>query len=131
MGRHGSNTKKYDNSGLSRAGELHALLKEVRIDTWQYRAGELHALLQEVSREACWFLHPTAVKDIPLYQELNGPQPIPLVLMGSCDKACDQPLGSWFIAPMRANGSHHIILCTLPCARHLAQVLPLAFCTVR
>ena len=29
VGRQGSNTKKYDNSGLSRAGELHALLKEV------------------------------------------------------------------------------------------------------
>ncbi|DBA70641.1 TPA: hypothetical protein ACH3X2_012024 [Trebouxia sp. C0005] len=28
VGRHGSNTKKYDNTGLSRAGELHALLKE-------------------------------------------------------------------------------------------------------
>ena len=29
VGRHGSNTKKYDNSGLSRPQELHALLKEV------------------------------------------------------------------------------------------------------
>ena len=29
VGRQGSNTMKYDNSGLSRAGELHALLKEV------------------------------------------------------------------------------------------------------
>ena len=29
VGRQGSNTKKFDNSGLSRAGELHALLKEV------------------------------------------------------------------------------------------------------
>ena len=29
VGRQGSNTKKYDNFGLSRAGELHALLKEV------------------------------------------------------------------------------------------------------
>ena len=33
VGRHGSNTKKYDNSGLSRAGELHALLKEVSTET--------------------------------------------------------------------------------------------------
>lgn len=29
VGRQGSNTMKYDNSGLSRAGELHAVLKEV------------------------------------------------------------------------------------------------------
>ena len=34
VGRHGSNTKKYDNSGLSRAGELHALLKEVILCLW-------------------------------------------------------------------------------------------------
>lgn len=32
VGRNGSNSKKYDNSGLSRAGELHALLKEVGKD---------------------------------------------------------------------------------------------------
>ena len=30
-GRRNTNSKKYDNSGLSRAGELHALLKEVSL----------------------------------------------------------------------------------------------------
>ena len=31
VGRRNTNSKKYDNSGLSRAGELHALLKEVNL----------------------------------------------------------------------------------------------------
>ena len=53
VGRHGSNTKKYDNTGLSRAGELHALLKEV-------------------SRASWWSVHHIAVKVSPLHLELNG-----------------------------------------------------------
>ena len=39
VGRHGTSTKKYDNSGLSRAGELHALLKEVSLPSPDLTSG--------------------------------------------------------------------------------------------
>lgn len=41
VGRQGSNTMKYDNSGLSRAGELHAVLKEVCLPDSNYKITKL------------------------------------------------------------------------------------------
>lgn len=76
VGRQGSNTMKYDNSGLSRAGELHALLKEVGLlrDSQSccpaYRTLYRRTLCLDVMLEyKCGGSHSVKPKEVWLFQD--------------------------------------------------------------